>query len=228
MRTKQLTKFNKEVQITFREDTPSIEGDQFIMSEIWREEVYSKHLSANSHIIIDIGAHIGVFSLLAAITCPEAKIYCYEPEPNNYELLIKNIEQNNLLDRLNSYQLGVARSNEERILNVAKINTGGSSIVWGQERNKKITVDCITLKSILEENHIDKVDFVKMDCEGAEFEILYSSQNLLQKIDVISMEVHNNEKERKLIELQQYLESNNFEVESSTKTKDISIVQAYK
>lgn len=228
MKTKQLTKFNKEVQITFRENTSTTAGDEFIIDEIWNRETYSRHLPADSQTIIDIGAHIGVFTLFAAVVCPKAAIYSYEPTLDNYELLNKNIEQNNLSGRIQSYQLGIAKGNGKRVLNIDIHNTGGASMVWGQEWEEKIRMDCISLEEVFKQNHIDKVNFLKIDCEGAEWEILYSSQNLLQKIDVISMEVHSDEKERKLIELQQYLESNNFEVESSTKTKNISIVQAYK
>lgn len=227
MRTKQLVKHNNNVQVIYRENTPSTAGDEFTIDEIWKEEVYSKHLLTDSHIIIDIGAHIGIFSLLAAVICPKAKIYCYEPEPNNYELLVKNIEQNNLLDRFNLYQLGVAGSSGGRILNVANINTGGSSIVWGRERIKKITVDCITLENILEENHIDKVDFVKMDCEGAEFEILYSSKTPLKQISTISMEIHDCEgySPAKLIE---YLKNNDFKIEEIPVSGNVRHVDAYK
>lgn len=57
-----------------------------------------------------------------------------------------------------------------------------------------IEIECITLKDIFNENHIEKCDILKMDCEGAEFEILYNaSEDIFKKVKEIRLEYHNKE-----------------------------------
>ena len=64
--------------------------------------------------IIDIGANMGSFAVYAALTCPNAIIYCFEPEKQNFEILKKNIAINSLEPRVRAFQCAVASSNENR------------------------------------------------------------------------------------------------------------------
>jgi hypothetical protein len=81
----------------------------------------------------------------------------------------------------------------------------------------KLEAACITraaavsLKDIFAKNKIPRVDFLKMDCEGAEYEILFNCQeNILRKIDKIVIECHNTDKNKRLLSLKKFLEDNKF------------------
>jgi len=143
-----------------------------------------------SKTIIDVGANIGVFSVYAASEEKGAQIYAYEPIIENYYNFISNIEVNNLKDRIIAYNQGVASKNEKREIFISRsplhsmVNDGSSS--------KSIMTDCVTLEEILKINRIDDVDLLKMNCEGAEYEILYTtSKDIFKKIKEIRMEYHN-------------------------------------
>ena len=70
-------------------------------------------------------------------------------------------------------------------------HTGGHSLYNQSQTKRSIEVECTTLEKVMVENQIDSIDFLKMDCEGAEGEILLSApQEVIDKIDKISMEFH--------------------------------------
>jgi FkbM family methyltransferase len=162
--------------------------------------------------IIDIGAHIGAFSIYAATKYPDAKIFCYEPDPHNYEKLIKNIKANNI-DNIIPFNQAVGKVNGKTIL-YSDINgnfgTVGSTLVSKGPRS--LEIECITLENILKSNHIDECDFLKMDCEGGEYDILLNSNKQIFKfIKMIVLEYHvipNHQVD----ELEKFLEEQDYKV----------------
>jgi len=75
-----------------------------------------------------------------------------------------------------------------------------------------LSVPSVTLRDIFEEHRIRRCDFLKIDCEGAEYDILYSSSpDVLERVDQIAMEVHHGEGERENIDaMTSFLESRGF------------------
>lgn len=143
--------------------------------------------------IIEIGANVGIFAVFAASTDPRVRIYSYEPIPENFELLSTNITKNNLQDRIIAFNLGVAGTRGTRNFayqasspehSFAKINGNGRSVA----------IDCLSLRDIITNNNITKVDLLKINAEGAEYEILYSTPTeCFDKIEEIRMEYHDGE-----------------------------------
>ena len=72
--------------------------DLMALTHVWliQEYTHSNFSIYNDDIIIDVGAHIGLFALLASQFCKDGKIFCYEPIKENYKLLIENIEINKI------------------------------------------------------------------------------------------------------------------------------------
>src|SRR5262245_3883794 len=66
--------------------------------------------------IVDIGAHLGVFAVYAASSCPDARIYCYEPEERNFDQLKFNVSLNELRPRVSTVRCAVASTDEPRDL----------------------------------------------------------------------------------------------------------------
>jgi FkbM family methyltransferase len=164
-----------------RENYPT---DQIVIREIWEEDVYEVKNTRfnNGGVVIDIGANIGAFSLYASYH--GAIVYAIEPEPHNLEALKKNIELNNKEDSV--YVCPYAISNYKGTA-VISDEGGGATIVddgiFGAE------VEVMPLDMFFDLYHIQEVDVLKIDVEGAEPEIILgASKETLQKCKYITME----------------------------------------
>ena len=168
-------------------------------------------VSHKTDTIIDIGANIGVYSLISAKKY-KSKVYAYEPMPQSFSLLKKNIELNKLQSKVKYHKLAVAKTNEKRRF----YNTGSSPFNSLYTKGKDyVEVECTTLKDIFKDNNIKTCDILKIDCEGAEYEILYNTpDSILAKIKEIRMEYHKIEGGEKdnVNDLKKYLQDKGFSV----------------
>lgn len=147
---------------------------------------------SGKQIIVDLGANVGVFSLYAAAQCPQARLYCYEPSPKNISLLKSNVEQNGLADRVTICEKAIASRRERRRFIAPESPLSRLDEGKGQEEcESAFEVECITLADIFDEHSLSEIDFLKMNCEGAEYEILESaSDDVLSRIREIRLEYH--------------------------------------
>lgn len=165
--------------------------------------------------VIDIGAHIGTFSLFA-ITQFAQEVYSFEPVSENYELLDYNIWRNS--ERFKKYSQvvtvehkAVSNKTGKRRMGTTSWNTGGHSFY--QEGDSSELVETTTLDSIVRKYGLPRIDFLKMDCEGAEFEILFNAPDrILKKIGKISMECHGITKENTIHSMADFLIRKGFTV----------------
>src|SRR5437879_3298366 len=124
--------------------------------------------------IVDVGANIGCFAVYAARLCPEARIFCYEPEPHNFASLNRNIDINGLAGRVSAFRFAVAAHEGQRELAVtAESHLNSFHIIPAHSARE--TVNCTTLRDIFTSQKLDAIDLLKMNCEGTEYEILESS-----------------------------------------------------
>lgn len=175
-------------------------------------------------IIIDIGANIGTFSLYAASSTDNTIIYAYEPMPENYQLLSENIKANKLEDRIIPYNLGVAASNGDR-----KLYISGRSPFYSMhtkaESDQFINIRCISLQEVFKSNKINECGLLKIDCEGAEFEILYNTpDSYFQRIKEIKLEYHNQKdiKENHIDVLLKFLKEKGFQLDKLRRDSNFS------
>ncbi len=166
--------------------------DRITIREILIKKIYTKkHKIKKNDIIVDVGAQIGVFSLYASKKAK--KVIAIEPEPENYKLLLENIRLNN---KKNIFPINSVVSKSEKEQRFQIINdTGGCSLyqIRTQKRcskKKRIFVTSVTLDYLFDSFKLSKIDFLKLDCEGAEYEILESSISVLPKIKVLVIECH--------------------------------------
>jgi FkbM family methyltransferase len=139
--------------------------------------------------IVDIGANMGSFAVYAAQSCPEARIYCYEPERQNFELLKQNIDINQLGKRVSAFQCAVASHSGPRELAVGKSPLNSFHIVSGDASRQMVR--CTTLRDIFADQQLETIDLLKMNCEGAEYEILEGcSEADFGRIANIRLEYH--------------------------------------
>ena len=137
--------------------------------------------------IIDIGAHIGLFSLLVSKFCSDGKIFCFEPIKENFDMLISNMNENKL-NNIIPFNLAVTKNESEVKL---FLNEDQSAHSIFQKSSKEVTVKSISLENIFEKNNIDFCKVLKLDCEGAEYEIINSlPTQCFDKIENIVIEYH--------------------------------------
>jgi FkbM family methyltransferase len=139
--------------------------------------------------IVDVGANMGSFAIYAAQSCQGARVYCYEPEQQNFRLLKQNIDINGLGGRVSAFQCAVASRSGPRELAVGESPVNSFHISPNAASHQ--TVDCTTLSSIIADRQLETIDLLKMNCEGAEYEILEGcSEADLSRITNIRLEYH--------------------------------------
>ena len=131
-------------------------------------------------VVIDIGGNIGTVSIYLAKKYPFLKIYAFEPVKQNYENFLKNIELNNINeDIIKVFNLAITKDRRDVILTSPFYNSGASNIYDNYSNgivlNNDISIKSITFDDIFSNNNISKCKLLKIDCEGAEYEILYSA-----------------------------------------------------
>ena len=172
-------------------------SDLPVVNEMFVHDAYSPIFnradSTSPMVGIDIGAHIGTFTALAGTRFPKVKLYSFEPSPENFRLLQENIRLNGLESRVVSVQKAVAGERGEARLFASTDDTGGGSLYTGDEANRQTScsVSIITLQDIFETFNLQTVDFLKMDCEGSEYEIFYSTPpQYLRQVSQMIVEYH--------------------------------------
>ena len=139
--------------------------------------------------IVEIGANVGIFAIYAATTNSNVKLYSYEPIKDNYEVLVENIAYNGFKNKIIPFNLGVASNSEKRDFYLK--SSPEHSLYKPDGSDWRVSIDCVSLNDILSSNRLSKVDLLKINAEGAEYEILYSTpKECFDKIDEIRLEYH--------------------------------------
>ena len=156
------------------------------------EEYMSDYLAPiKDNVFIDIGAHIGKYALrFAKLVGPCGKIIAIEADPFNFEALVAGIEMNKFN---NITALNIAAFDRECNLSmyIAPLEgrtpegfcfgKGMSSIKWKNGRQKCIQVKAEPLDKIVNDSGLSRIDFVKIDVEGVEYEVLRGSHKTLEE-----------------------------------------------
>ncbi|MFC1932958.1 FkbM family methyltransferase [Chloroflexota bacterium] len=165
-----------------------------ILRDIFNNREYSDFFPFyEDSVIVDVGAHYGYFSLFASKNSDRnSSIIAIEPVKENYEILCKNITDCGLS---NIKTVNMALSDTQGIQDIFKSRSHNcssfskdSNLLSSHQSEK---VETLTLSDLFEKFNLQRIDFVKMDCEGAEYPVLLNSDtDTLSRIRTISIEFH--------------------------------------
>jgi FkbM family methyltransferase len=147
------------------------------LAETFILDVYrTGELLRENDLVLDLGATMGDFSVFASKKVGNnGKVIAIEPDPYSYEILKKNIERNNC-QNIVAVNLGIGSAPEEKDITF-----------FSRTYRCKLN----SLENILEELDIrDKINFIKMDIEGFEAEVVFKSLKTIKEANVISVEFH--------------------------------------
>jgi FkbM family methyltransferase len=164
-----------------------------IAREIFVEKAYNPDYLPieKNDVVVDVGANIGLFTLFAA-SRTQNKVYSFEPFPENFEFLGRNIRANNLRNVIARAEAVCDKTGTARLfLN----KTGGRHLLFAGDGKRTleqyVEVPTTTLQQIMDDNNLKRIDFLKLDCEGSEGLILQTTPtDYLRKIRKIAMEFH--------------------------------------
>lgn len=178
-----------------------------------------KSMNENKSInMVDVGANVGYFSLYFLSQFNSTNVYAYEPMPMNFNLL-KQYRDDIANLNLTAINQAVGGKSETILLNynANQAFTTSASIFEHQLAgdNDQLEVQCTTLEDLIQSNNINQIDFLKLDCEGSEYPILYgASQETLNRISIFSIETHLGKKDNENINsLAAYLRKYDFEIQ---------------
>jgi FkbM family methyltransferase len=208
-------------------------ADYYVINETWVHGIHdaASKIIRNNSVVIDIGAHIGAFSVFAASQANNVRVYSFEPIPDNFELLQQNIELNKFKNNITPVPKGVWSCSGKKSIYLSLKDSGLHSFF--DKRLKEYEpelkhdcrqIECVCLKDIFDTYKIEVCDFLKIDCEGSEYEILFSTpEEYLKKIGFISLEYHDNET-HDINELMEFLKKHGFNI--SRPFADFGIIYA--
>lgn len=189
--TKTINNNNIQYEFNVREDT----SDLLVIKEILEEDAY-RVPDIVEGTVVDIGANIGVFSIMCAKR-GASKVYSLEPEPDNYRILVDNINTNGVADIIETMQVGLWHETTEKNMYIWQ----GDSIVCDLANDKNIAKAKIVspgltvIKMISIEELFNKIDgeisIMKIDCEWSEYDIIKNIPvAMLNRVKYITLEFH--------------------------------------
>lgn len=152
---------------------------------------YYKGIKDSYDVVVDIGAHIGCFSIFAAGRA--RRVFALEPVPDNFELLKANLRENRL-DNVTAHCAAIAETDGETTLYYHDTHSDSHSTRApdpGSHFLRRLSVPTLSIASLMARHDIDRIDMIKMDCEGAEYDVLFAlDPDVAARIGEIFLEYH--------------------------------------
>jgi FkbM family methyltransferase len=137
--------------------------------------------------IVDIGANCGVATIILAKQNPQSTVYSFEPDPKLFNILSNNIKLNNL-DNVKAFNQAVSDNETQKLTLLTHPDYSGGNTTYSDlnffkthfnnsHNVHEIEVECTSIDRLVNEYSMDSVSVLKIDCEGAEYDILYKSES---------------------------------------------------
>lgn len=165
----------------------SIVSEVLLSRKVWEEyetEVFKESIKQGAT-VVDVGAHIGYYTLIAAsIVGNKGKVYAFEPDPGNFRLLQKNVAQSGYTNVV-LINKAVTQKSGKTLLFLNKENMGDHRIYDVGEGQKSISIETVALDDYFKK--LTKIDVIKMDIQGAEVQALKGAEDILKRSNHIKL-----------------------------------------
>jgi FkbM family methyltransferase len=142
-------------------------------------------------VIFDVGSNIGTYASWVArwANTKNGKVYCFEPQRIIFQMLCANMSINNIFN-VHAFELGLGSEKKKIEINEVDYNLLGSFGSFSLNKlntpeykttDKKQTISLTTLDSFTEEHNIEKIDFIKIDAEGMDIDVINGGLNIIKK-----------------------------------------------
>jgi len=160
--------------------------NEFVMRSILVNKNYYEHSTLKSWFrysvfktVFDIGANMGNHTLFFASHSPDAEVFSFEPMPVNYRLLEANVRNNKLDNRVHLYNKAVGSQKGTVRMKIDVENNHGTAKITEEDSENMESVDVI----VIDDLDLPVPDFIKIDTEGYEIQVLYGMRKTLQQSD---------------------------------------------
>lgn len=210
--TDSLENYDRELYLKKLFKIETNESHQSGIHDVLREHLFDRQYRdivdvEDGDVVVDIGFNYGIFSL-GALNNGASKVYGFEPNKNVYNI-IKEIYPDK--DKVTIYNYAVSDKNETLTFYEGHNTLASSLENEVSDYKESYEVSCINFYEFITKNNIGKINFLKIDCEGAEYAIFENiPDEYFLTIDKIHVEFHFNEGE-KVKPLIDKLERNGFD-----------------
>lgn len=143
-------------------------------------------------VVHDIGAHIGLYSLLAAqCVGSNGQVYAFEPDPRTFPYLLRNIKENGFTTTITPINKVVLNKDKVLKINLDDVTSGGTSVFPGNTSGRVVEAQSVHIDTTF---HQMEIDVIKMDIEGGELSALEGMENIIRRSSNIKLFVECNPK----------------------------------
>lgn len=210
----------------------ALTDDKWALTEVLMKRPYDHpqfHPLGSSPIIVDLGAHVGSFTVSTAYQLPHARIFAMEAAAATYELLQTNVAQNQLKN-VTTIHGAIAREAGQVAFRVDPSRSVFSSTLAtaGNKSGSIEEVSAWTLEKLMETYHLTRIDFLKCDIEGSEFDVFLNlPATIWARLQNVSLEYHLFQKGQTGYKLRQVFLDHGFDILEFTPARpDVGMLKA--
>jgi FkbM family methyltransferase len=164
----------------------------YVIEEVYGYKMYDRNadfVAKEGWVVFDVGANVGVVSVLQAQR--KAQVYAFEPNPDCYRRLLKNVTANGFEGRIRPFKLALGNLTGTGTMQVERGGTTGGTVLAGAEAGLGAApVSITTLDRIAPTLNVSQIDLLKIDVEGAEVDVLHGAAHTLAVTKRIILEYH--------------------------------------
>jgi FkbM family methyltransferase len=164
----------------------NVVSQELIQSNKWEKlqtSIFKQNIK-KGNIVVDVGAHIGYYTLIAAdIVGKKGKVYAFEPDLKNFNILMRNIKVNKYRNII-PINKAVAKKDGKLNLFINPTNSGDHRVYESNKNRKRTEIESVSLDSVLKN---EKVDLIKIDIQGSEINALKGAFHTLNNNKALKM-----------------------------------------